>query len=906
MKKITLLLFLLGSLAFSGFSQVIDLGIPVQDNQQKYTPELNSSKRSATAPKACRVDTVEFPRYRASSLVTISISNGRSLGQLYSCPKPLSVRGFTFYSFITPNKPTGAKMEIICNLYKAGPDSLPSGLPLRSDTIYIDSTFGNGQLNKIEKHASWQPITLDSNYIITVETTDDTLVAGVVTTSYRDGDGERYNLNCGSISGLWYNGLNLNVGGITFDADILLHPHVKYDFGTDFQINSNCYNLKDTVKFNNLSYSNFAGSRMYNRYLNFSGISYEYLCHRWNMGLGGFQYNVNNQIKYSNKQNYQITLISTVYGFRGNNGGCIDTTIKQLYFKPDAPGISGSLNICFGDTLKLKASSQDFGVDFNWYDAQFPNTIIETGVDFVKGPVTVSDTFLLRADNNGCVSNARTLMLNATAYPQTLQVLNDSVCAGSKANLKASSDIGNLRWFTSPTGGIPIHSGPIYQTPVLNADTSFYVEAINGQCILKPRVKVEALVGSDFAPVPPILSNDTTVCLSATGSLNFTATPGSGLSVRWFSAASGGTPITLGSTYNYVPYKREVITFYADAFNGVCGSTREGVTLTVEDYPTISTVFSDTICLGDSSTLGIILPFGEANWFDASTGGNLVTSGENYKYLPKSNTTFYIQGVSGNCVNPNLKEVSTQVNTFPEFSKLWGDTICSKNQATLYASLAAPGTITWFETDTGKVALSTGNSYMTQVLNGSKKYFASTEYMGCVGPRYEVQPLVKPSPFSGFSFEILTWQQVRVAPINSAGSRVFWDLGDGNTSTLNSVTHRYDNPGLYDVKLVLTSISNACKDSTIIPINIEVSSLKNLQSLPQLNLYPNPGSDKVNIQLGNLNKADIKVYNMQGVEVMNHVIEDHTGLIVLDVSDLAGGNYILHVEGYMPLVFVVQ
>ena len=62
----------------------------------------------------------------------------------------------------------------------------------------------------------WAPITMDSAYILTVETDSANLTAGVVTNNYANGDGDRENLNCGAISGLWYNGRNLNVNGTPF------------------------------------------------------------------------------------------------------------------------------------------------------------------------------------------------------------------------------------------------------------------------------------------------------------------------------------------------------------------------------------------------------------------------------------------------------------------------------------------------------------------------------------------------------------------------------------------------------------------------------------------------------------------------------------------------------------------
>ncbi|MCC6817894.1 MAG: hypothetical protein IT245_03255, partial [Bacteroidia bacterium] len=390
--KITIT-FLFCFFVFGLNAQIQSANIQVKDDIAKHSIlDASSSKRSAQNPSQCSSDTVEYPRYKASNLVTISVSKGRSLGQLYNCPKPLVLTGFSFYAFIIPNPPTTKKMNIICNVYKAGADSLPSGLPLRSDTLIIDSTFGGGVLTKIVKRAMWAPITLDSAYILTVETNTDTLVAGVVTNNYANGDGDRENLNCGSISGLWYNGRNLNVGGTPFDCDILLHPYVQYKFGTDFTIKSNCYGSNDTVKFTNFAPQNMAGSKMYNRYLIYN---LGYICHLWDYGNGmGSQYAVDGLIKYPYKQNADVTLYSTIYGYNGNMMfGCSDTTVKSVTFKPDMPSYIGSTNVCLGDTAKLTATSNDIGVTFEWLKKPNSSTPFLTGPVYLKYPITNNDTF---------------------------------------------------------------------------------------------------------------------------------------------------------------------------------------------------------------------------------------------------------------------------------------------------------------------------------------------------------------------------------------------------------------------------------------------------------------------------------------------------------------------------------
>ncbi len=905
MKRIYLVLLLFSCGISNTFAQLTTPpgNIRIIDDKHKMQFQPPSGKRSLQSPTQCGVDTVEYPYYKSTRLVTISVNRGRGLGQLYSCPKPLVLTGFNFYAFVISNPPTAKKMNLICNVYRAGADSLPTGAPLRSDTVMIDSTIGGGLLSRIIKRANFDPITLDSNFILTIETDSANMTAAVVTNDYAQGNGRRENLNCGSISGLWYNGRNLNVQGIPFDCDVLINPYVQYKFGTDFTIKNNCYNLNDSVRFINAAPSNMAGSKMYNWYNVYNIGMY---CHLWETENMGYSYGVDQTVLYNDHQNYKVTLISTVYQYNGPTFGCVDTTVKTIYFKPDVPTFSGLTNLCSGDTAKFTAMSNDTGIVYEWLKR--PNLPpFFTGQVYKKFPLTKDDTVYLRANNHGCVSGVRTIIFRVNAYPSSLVIRHDSVCAGSKANLKATSNIGTILWYTSPSGGLPFYSGSVYQTKILTDDTTFYVQAGNNGCLLNPRQAVSAFVGANFAPAPPAVSPDTVVCLSSGGVVTMRATAPGGLTIRWFDASSGGTAINTGNTLNFMPVKREVRTFYADAFNGVCGSTRVPINVTVEDHPAISMVLNDTICVGDSAYLSLVIPYGQADWYDAPTGGNNVFSGTYLAGMPSASTSYYIETSSGICRNPLRTNISVLVNSAPAVVKLWGDTICSKNQATLKSVLAGPGIIQWFESDTSNQALGSGNIFKTPVLNFGKKYFAQTSYAGCVGIKLPVQPTVKASPFSGFSFEVMTWQRVKVSPINSAGSTIKWDFGDGTTRTDSIVTHRYQNTGTYPVKLILTSKSTGCKDSTTVNLEIETSSIRE-NRLPGAKVYPNPAALVLNVSSGVLGENDpvVTIYSSAGQLVSTGKIKAVAGVLSVPVSALPSGVYLVKVEGFEAITFIKE
>ncbi|MDP2176707.1 MAG: PKD domain-containing protein [Bacteroidota bacterium] len=901
-------IFILLFSATSINAQLIQLPHKIVDDLNKHALNDNhGNKRSNINPKVCGIDTVEFPRYRGTAFFTVTVNSGRSLGQLYDAPSPITLSGFTFYAFVAANPPSPKKMRLICNVYNASSDSLPTGTALRSDTITIDSTFGGGVLSRIEKHATFKPITLNGKYILTVESDSINLNAGVVTNSYSAGNGRGHNLNCGSISGIWYNGRNLNIAGVRFDCDILLHPHVKYNFGTDFSIVNNCYNLSDSVKFINASPNNVSGSNVYNRYEYFN---LGYICHLWNTGVNQFQnFNaVNYAVKYTSKQDYKIRLISRIYGYRGPNfNGCIDTTIKNLYFKPDMPSVIGPLNVCVGDSAKLTASSMDTGVVFEWFNKSNSITPFLVGTEFKINQVVKSDTVYVRSNHNGCVSAMRMLIIKANNYPTALIFKDDSICSGSRGILKASTNVGNVLWYNALNSSSPFFTGEIYQTPILNSNVSFFIEANNLGCKLTPRQEIKVNVGSDFAPSPPIVSNDTSVCLtSSSNSVKLNSIPGSGLTTRWYNVGSGGSPFSNDDTFVFNPTVKEIKVFYADAFNGVCGSSRVPVTVTVDAFPSVSGVNQPIICKGDSSVIIVSTNFGGVKWFDASINGNQLFDGGKYVSYPIVNTDYFIETYSGVCIDNTRLKVTTTVNNYPGFTKLWVDPICSKNPAIFNAIIDGPGQVNWYESDTSATILSTGLSFKTPPLNGSKKYFANTVYAGCVGPKFSAQPIVNPSPFTGFSFEILTWQQVRVSPINAGSGAIKWDFGDGKTSNLGTVTHRYNTPGVYNIKLTITSISNGCKDSTTIPVNIAISNLNAINNDAVFSVYPNPTTSVINIAgiYSTLYQSkNIYIYDFNGRLVKSAVMDLNNDIQTINIEELKTGLYLIRIEGFTPQLF---
>jgi len=900
-KKITIIFvaILLFGLSSKLQAQLQTFDCTIIDTKAKFIPNGNDVRRSADNPTSCTADTLDFARFRASSLQTVTMYDGRGLGQFYGAPQRITLHGATFFAFIA-GTPTPLTTTVYVNLYRADADSLPTGAPLRSDTITVDSTFGNGQLVILQKNASFNPIDIDFDYIIAVESAvSDTFNVAVVANNWNNRDGRGAFFNVGSINNVWYRGRNLNIANVAFDADMLINPHVSYKIGTDFDIVSQCFNVGDTVNFVNKSSNSVLSSPFYNRW---AYSNQEQFSHMWNYGVNPFTgvYLVDAFTTYFNNQVYDVRLASRVLQWTGNRY-CNDTTIKTLYPKPFTPSINGGGIKCEADQVVLftnTAKENKTKWVINRTDTTgfaFSDTLIINNL--------MQDTFLYARVSNGvCLSEAGAVGMQVFAYPNIPIARNDSVCANSRANLSAfSPNALTITWFRDSSMNFPFFNGNVFQTQPLNNDTFYYVRASNFNCQSEGFVRVEALVGQDFAPVEPTATGDTSICLTSNAAITFEAQVNSSDQLRWFNVPSGGNPVATGSTFIFNPTQRGDFFFYVEAWNGTCASSRIAVKASIDQAPPLSNASGDEVCFNSNAQINASVPYGSITWFSSPTGGVPIGFGNQFNYsLAKNDTTFYAERSSGICVAPIRTPVKVIVNIAPDFSSLTGDTICSRGSATL-KGFAPSGTIQWYENETDITPIGTGNFFKTPILLGNKNYYAAVNFKGCIGPKNTLTTRVNPRPFSGFFYDVLNDQRIQLTPLTTAGVTFNWNFGDGNNSFETSPTHKYTDSGFFDVRLILTSMANQCKDTTVNIVYIPFADPASTQllSIEKLSIYPNPSKGQFYIS-GSFLKGNLPltVFDINGkIVVQENMIVSQGTPYIFNINQKPG-IYIIQVGQY--------
>ncbi|MBI1305902.1 MAG: T9SS type A sorting domain-containing protein [Bacteroidetes bacterium] len=881
-KASTLVLILL--LFGKAFGQFVPAHVKLKDdlNTVNNSIEQKLGKKGGGTLIACQGDTLDYARYKASAYTGINISTGYRLGQYFEAPGEVTVSGFDFYAW--QSMQSKAVVAVYAQLYEAGADSLPYGNAIRTDTIFIDSTFGGGVLTKLQKRAVFStPYTTTKPFIIVLVSNDTNRVA-VVTNSYQNGDGDNENLGCGSIGGRWYQFDDLNIGGVPLNCDVVLEPFVNYKLSNNFSF-KDCYTVGDTVKFKNES-SDFYFSKVYNRYIMYGLDLY---CHRWDYyGNNASYYSVEGKNVYTVPTNARVRLISTIYTYRGNYS-CIDTTYKDIAFQPSDINFSGDKNICSGNYGNLMALTSGL---VSWYRSPLDTAFLAGPAYQSASALEQNDTLYAKSINKQCSTKLKSYIIEVTKTPGEPEIHNDSICLNSLANLTADPDYGIVRWFEDSTTILPIYTGSVYQVGPLNHDTFFYAQAFNGQCTHNSRVKVSAFVSNDFAPQAPTVSNDTVVCLLSDPF--YLRASSSSNQLRWYSVAAGGSVKSTADSFLFTPKTRGKFNMYVDAYNGNCASSRLPISVDVQHFPTIIKLNDLSGCTGDTLLFNQANQFGEVEWFSSESGGNPIFTGWMRTFDSiHQNQTYYLQPFEGNCRDSIRHSLNINNITYPVVTESVLDkTACDGFVPTLHIKPDV-GIVNWYSED-GEKLLASGEDLVVAPITDNIHIQYSIDNQGCVsGPyKHDVEWLLMPD--ANFDYQI-TWRNVDFASRLIGQGNYIWYFGDGSDTLMGTdVKHYYAVDGTYDAMLIVESF-RGCIDTVTKKITIDAVGINNI-SKDGFKVYPNPVGVNETLTLdGEKIIGEIIIYEITGKEILR--TKPYSSKVEMRLPELSSGNYWVKIIG---------
>lgn len=278
--------------------------------------------------------------------------------------------------------------------------------------------------------------------------------------------------------------------------------------------------------------------------------------------------------------------------------------------------------VCDSGTFTFTATASS-GATIGWYDAATGGNLLGTGTSYTTTSISTTTTYYVDA---GCESNRKSVTATVNTTPATPIAEQNTYtnCGPGSVTIKATSNIGNINWFTTSTGGNSVFSGNNFTTPVISSNTTYYAESSNNGCINSTRIPVDIVIYT-----PPAVTDETLpLCQLQTITLDAGI---SGMNYQWSNGATTQTTtVNSGGTYT------------VDVTSPAPENCTSRKTIVVEEHkvPQIDRIDVE-------GTRAIIYPVKAENYFEYSVDGINYQDSTIFYNVPGGLQTAYAREKSG-------------------------------------------------------------------------------------------------------------------------------------------------------------------------------------------------------------------------------------------------------------------
>ncbi|HOY95978.1 MAG TPA: gliding motility-associated C-terminal domain-containing protein [Catalimonadaceae bacterium] len=306
---------------------------------------------------------------------------------------------------------------------------------------------------------------------------------------------------------------------------------------------------------------------------------------------------------------------------------------------PSTPVISPVAPLCGPGSVTLTSTG---GTNYTWYDSPTGGIALGTGDSYQVLLLTQTSNFYVSASENGCNSERDSITVTVSSLPTAPTADTASRCGPGSVTITAiSPGISTFRWYDLATGGSLLQTGAEFTTVVQNPGTFFASSVDQAGC---ESSRTEFLVNLNPIPAAPGTSP---AARCGPGSITLSATPGIGLTVKWYSTEAGGNAIS--SDASFQTEVTSTASFYASNVdvNG-CESARSISTATVNPVPTPEVTSSRSKILpGETADLKVTGAEGTYLWTPSSTLSSATVS--NPVAAPTETTTYKVVVTQSGC-----------------------------------------------------------------------------------------------------------------------------------------------------------------------------------------------------------------------------------------------------------------
>jgi hypothetical protein len=367
-----------------------------------------------------------------------------------------------------------------------------------------------------------------------------------------------------------------------------------------------------------------------------------------------------------------------------NNYGVFTIGIDSACTVPTAPAFT-NLNVCTGDAINLNATGNG---TVQWFINAADDQPFAAGNTINLGVLPTDTVFYAEIKNIGCYSNRVAYPVKINNIPAAPSITGATqLCYNTNTQLDADT-AGTNNWYSNIADITPAYTGDAYTTAAFKNDTAFFVEKVENGCA-STRTRVDVIVKAEI--LSPV-SNGDEICAGSNGIIDAAANN----TIRWYESNTAATPFFTGNRYITTALTADS-TYYLEAFDGTCASTRQAVVAKVVAAPAAPTIASGTDVCEGSTTKITATATGTIYWYNNPTGA-AVNSGTTFTTAPLfTNRTYYTSTFDGKCFSPKTA-VNVNVFAVPASATI---TVASSVPAKQTTAIQTTGTAQNYEWDFG-------------------------------------------------------------------------------------------------------------------------------------------------------------------------------------------------------------
>jgi gliding motility-associated-like protein len=523
-----------------------------------------------------------------------------------------------------------------------------------------------------------------------------------------------------------------------------------------------------------------------------------------------------------------VLAASTTYYVSENSGTCsgaLAPIVVTVGTPPPTPVVP-DVEFCENTTIEITAFGNP---TIQWYNQPNGGSVIATGNLFNPGALAPGAYNYYASSYDGqCESNRDPVTLIVYAQPAAPTVAVDSVCPGVPATLTATGAGINFNWYGVAAGGAPLLTGSVFNTPVINAPTTYWVSTLSAQGCESPRTQVDL----NLYVVPQPTANNATTCPGGTASLSANA-PGS-TAINWYSSADGTGLLATGASFTTPVLAVNTTYFVAALYPNGCESAPLPVNVVVNPASLAPAAADVVACENENIVLEAIGNGGVLSWWDSPTATIALATGTptfNVGTLAAGTYVYFVSELNGSCESSRT-DIVVVVNPQPSAPTASNLAVCAGETATLTA--AGVGDLYWF--DATQTLLAAGNTYTTATAG---TYTVVAELRGCESPGTDVVLTVNALPVIGTvtnNGPLCEGDTLLLDAPTRFGTAYAWEGPNGWTSNVEDPqlanVSELDNQGIY--LLQVTDLATGC-------VSLPVATLVEVNSVPSGGIALNNG-----------------------------------------------------------------